>query len=236
MNSTTQTIGRNGKAITNTTCLFRHYEYAFKPYAERILPDLVARVRNPIVLSAPCSTGQEAHSIAAVNHRFGASHINVEGVDISRDVIEVAKGGRYDVADFWFASFAIPGGYSEFVFPDGKVNKLVMNRFLKPFTQFRIADKVRETTNFSVGDLVNGTLQKEYDAIFSMNFLTLLNDEDMKKALDNLILHLKVGGYIILNNFERNVYGGTDATCDLDPEDNRLVSVGKYPERIYQKQ
>src|SRR3989344_7148682 len=106
MNSTKPTIGRGGKPITNLTCFFRHNEHTFKPYAERVLPDLVRRVREPVILSAPCSTGQEAHSIAAVNHRFGASHISVEGIDISPEVLDVARVGTYEISETVFTQFA----------------------------------------------------------------------------------------------------------------------------------
>jgi len=83
--------------VNHETSFFRHPP-SFDVLRHRVLPDLrSSRGRNRLhLLSAGCSTGQEAYSMAmvAMDDDAGADFA-VWGCDISRDAIEAARRGRF---------------------------------------------------------------------------------------------------------------------------------------------
>ncbi len=58
--------------------------------------DVAANCRGPLrILSAPCSTGQEAYSLAAVLHCAGISAYTIDAFDISTTALTAAQRGVY---------------------------------------------------------------------------------------------------------------------------------------------
>src|SRR5262249_9510006 len=81
------------------TYFFRHFDQ-FRAYTELALPERFARATAmPIhVLSAGCSSGEEAYSLAILARERGydlAADVQVHAIDVNPAMLEKAARGRY---------------------------------------------------------------------------------------------------------------------------------------------
>lgn len=77
------------------TAFLRH-PGLFEALEDRVLPECAAASGEVHIVSAGCSTGEEAWTLAAcAASRLGATRFRVTAVDWCRDALEVARAGRY---------------------------------------------------------------------------------------------------------------------------------------------
>lgn len=146
------------------------------------------------VLSAPCSTGEEAFSIVMVLIKAGLQpdQIQVEGVDISTAAILAASAARYGSGSFrreleeWQARCFLPDGPSRV-----------------------LSDDIRRLVRFTPCNLVQpGALAgtRVFDVIFCKNLMIYLAPEARARLLANLSTVLRPGGYLFAGHSEVTIF------------------------------
>jgi chemotaxis protein methyltransferase WspC len=156
------------------------------------------------LLSVPCSTGEEPYSLAMTLLNIGLlpQHFHIDAVDISSKSLAKAKKGIY-------SSNSFRGNNLEF-----------KERYFNPIgKEYQICDYVKNTVNFSQGNLLNSQFlldRKFYDIIFCRNVLIYFNSSARKIALQSLNRLLKNEGIIVV---------GASETGELSNHDWEIVRI-----------
>jgi chemotaxis protein methyltransferase CheR len=160
-----------------------------------LLPEIV-RNRGPgdlvRIWSVPCSTGEEAYSIAIwllENWRLvDAYNVEIVGSDIDTRVLAEAAVG---------------------VFGDRALSRLPPDLVQRYFQQNgklkRIIEDLRESVKFTQANLIDAqamTAQGRFDVIFCRNVLIYFDDDSRRAASHNLYEALNPGGFICLGHSE----------------------------------
>ncbi len=166
----------------------------FQTFSDFVLPDLAAKKRESSdgylsFLSAGCSTGEEAYSIAiSVFEKMEALSrpvdFNVLGIDISVSAIEEARRGVYKESDLSFVPENILGKYFEKV-DDG----------------YRVKDFVREKVIFRYANLYNKEDMSSigrFDAVFCRYVLIYFDETAKQQVLDNVYSVINPGGFLFV--------------------------------------
>lgn len=188
--------------LTNHETSFFRHQPSFDAMQRQLLPEL--RDRRPAghrlsILSAGCSTGQEAYSLAMVAMADSTLQgaFMVWGGDISADAIRVARQGRYGHR----AVATIPAEYR--------------HRFLAPAPaagshEFEVVESIRQRVRFMVMNLVAPDgFSPTHDLIFCQNVLIYFAPAAVTRAVARLASCLSPGGYLVL--------GPGEAPCDRPP-------------------
>ena len=145
-----------------------------------------ARVR---VLSAGCSTGEEAWSIAiTLREALGrAAHIEVLGVDLDGDAVEIARRGSY-------------GDRAMRRVPDW----LRTQYFEETASEWRIGEALRPWVSFERGNIKEWPPEsgQPFDVIFCRNTLIYFERREIVLALRRFARLLRAGGYLLLGQTE----------------------------------
>lgn len=180
---------------THHTYFFREYpHFQFLQTAGLAEVAALARARKQDVLrvlSAGCSRGQEAYSLAmflelelarvAPGMRF-----EILGIDIDPDSIHFAKNGVYR----WDEVKEIPLAYrsDHLVRGTGKISEFV-----------KVRDSLKKTCSFEAHNLLkvasalNG---QSFDLIFCRNVFIYFSPEQVERTVSELMAHLRPGGFI----------------------------------------
>jgi len=192
--------GREQEALINAFTVNETYfyreEHQLACLGRDLLPDLI-RSRQPgdkiRIWSAPCSTGEEAYSIAIwllENWRMvDAYHVEIIGSDIDTRALDDARAGLYGQRAVARLSDAVKAAYFEPAKRHG----------------WQIIDDLRESVTFSQANLVDGPgLQSHgvFDVIFCRNVLIYFDDASRLIAANNLYDRLRPGGYLCLGHTE----------------------------------
>jgi chemotaxis protein methyltransferase CheR len=183
-------------AFTVNETYFYREEHQLACLSRSLLPDLIT-TRRPgdkiRIWSAPCSTGEEAYSIAIwllENWRMvDAYNVEIIGSDIDTRVLEAAHNGFYGER----ALSRLPAD--------------VIEAYFEPAHRHRrqIIGDLRESVSFTQGNLVDGSSlagQGTFDVIFCRNVLIYFDDESRLVAARNLYDRLAPGGYLCLGHTE----------------------------------
>ena len=180
------------RLVSRETSFFRH-QPSFEAVRTGILPELRRRpdigANRLTLLSAGCSTGQEAYALAmlALDDEKMSGEVTVWGADLSRSAIDCARRGRYSDR----ALDPVPWRYRDRYFravPD------VVPR------QFEVADALRERVRFVVASLYPVcNLLLTYDLILCQNVLIYLTPAAAagEQLLAALASRLNVGGFLL---------------------------------------
>jgi chemotaxis protein methyltransferase CheR len=178
----------------NETYFFRE-NYQFETLVSDILPEIDYLKKNsePIrILSAPCSTGEEAYSIAIhllesddlVNRR----DIEIVGIDIDSNVIESAKSGKFPNRSLHTLSdnlknkyFISKGGYN------------YIDEDLRDVIDFKVANVFSKKDMRKLG---------KFDVIFSRNMLIYFDDASRKEVAMTFYDLLNMNSYVLLGHAE----------------------------------
>lgn len=188
---------------THETFFFRE-PALFKLLQDHLVPEHFERARlhakahppSLTLLSAACSTGQEAYSTAiALKECLGqlsAYRINIVGADISEAAIRQARLGSYNKAEI--GRGLSPEQIRKYVVADGDL--------------WRINDELRRLTAFRALNLLQplpglGT----FDIIFCRNVAIYFSPEDRGRLFDRLADLLNPGGVLILGSTETLIDG-----------------------------
>ncbi|MCX8110077.1 MAG: hypothetical protein N3D15_02375 [Syntrophorhabdaceae bacterium] len=144
------------------------------------------------ILSAPCSTGEEPYSIAITLLESGIDphSFQIDAVDISKSAIAFAEHGVYKKR-----SFRDESDYSS----------LMESYFLKTEEGWKVHDKVKNTVNFLVDNMINPNFLfhlKPYNIIFCKNLFIYLTNEAREKVFENIHRLLLPDGVLIVGHSE----------------------------------
>ncbi len=173
--------------ISSQTCLFRELK-TLSDYSKIVLPEFKNGYRR--ILSLPCSTGEEAYSIALLTKGQGSFSFDVHGIDFNAESIEAAMKAEYSCSlGVW--SLLLP------YFRHGWVES---SSGLSDGVRVRIGQKIKAHTSFSVANALEKRVEGEHDAIFCLHFLYLFRHPETKDiVLQNMLPALKAGGFLLLD-------------------------------------
>lgn len=183
-------------AFTINETYFYREDHQLAALAREILPAL-ARERRPgdliRIWSMPCSTGEEAYSIAIwlLEHwpLVDAYNIEIVGSDLDTAAIQLARAGRYGTRAL------------------ARLPKDVVDRYFEPEHGHRrkIIDDLRESVRFVPANIVDRTTLTglgRFDVILCRNLLIYFDDESRLLAAANLFESLNPGGFVCLGHSE----------------------------------
>lgn len=183
-------------AFTVNETYFYREEHQLACLSRDLLP-AIAQGRRPgdkiRIWSAPCSTGEEAYSVAIwllENWRMvDAFHVEIVGSDIDTAALAAAREGLYGERALSRLAEPLKQAYFE----------PVKRR------QWRLIDDLRESVIFTSANLVDAASLKglgDFDVIFCRNVLIYFDDESRALAAGNLYDRLVPGGYLCLGHTE----------------------------------
>ncbi|MEP9353438.1 protein-glutamate O-methyltransferase CheR [Xanthobacter sp. KR7-65] len=183
-------------AFTVNETYFYREEHQLACLSRSLLPDLAA-ARMPgdkiRIWSAPCSTGEEAYSIAIwllENWRMvDAYNVEIVGTDIDTIALDAAHDGLYGERSLSRLTPAVRDAYFE---PEVNRHRRII-RDLKDSVSFTQANLVDEGTLGGLGT---------FDVIFCRNLLIYFDDESRLRTAENLFNRLNPGGYLCLGHTE----------------------------------
>lgn len=180
---------------TNKTDFFREFAH-FEFLKGLAIPEIINNgITFPKIWSAGCSSGEEVYSIAMVLEdevRLNRiKNYNVYGTDISVTKLKTAVKAIYPYSD----AENIPSGYREryLLKSKGKFNK-----------EIRIVKAIRDKMKFQWLNLADTyyKINKDFDVIFCRNTLIYFDKPVQLRVVNNLLQHLKVGGYLLIGHSE----------------------------------
>jgi chemotaxis protein methyltransferase CheR len=179
----------------NETYFYRE-EHQLKALARSLLPEIV-KDRRPgdlvRIWSMPCSTGEEAYSIAIWLLEnwplVDAYHIDIVGSDIDTGAIARAQAGIYGPR----ALSRLPEGVADAYFEPARRG------------QRKIIDDLRESVHFTATNLVDAAAMRaagRFDIIFCRNLLIYFDEASRAVAASHLFDSLAPGGFLCLGHTE----------------------------------
>jgi chemotaxis protein methyltransferase CheR len=183
--------------LTNNETYFYRETTQLKVFAENVLRSLKERKtatgdRRLRVVSAGCSTGEEALSLAMILFDSGQFFWNwdlqVVGIDVDAVALEKARRGAYFRNSFRSIDEA-----------------LVERHFVPDGAGRRVKDNVRRMVTFRPGNLVERASYDglaPVDALFCRNVLIYFSDDSIRRAVRILYDCLAPGGYLFLGHAE----------------------------------
>jgi chemotaxis protein methyltransferase WspC len=164
------------------------------------------------VLSIPCSTGEEAYSLAIAALELGLSpgSWSIDAVDISRRALLAAGQGQYGSLSFRQTEPGLRERY-----------------FRKIGERWEIRPEPREGVRFLQGNLLNPTvlaLERPYDLVFCRNVFIYLTSEARRIAANHLARLLRSEGLLC-----------TSVTETLPATENRFTRWGPPAYGLYRR-
>ena len=178
---------------TNTTSFFRERDHF--DFLKAQLPSLAAKLPpgDPLrVWCTPCSTGEEAYSIAmtcrsALDQK---TNFRILATDINELVLRVAKRGEYP----WQREREIPREL---------VPSCIESRQVGDERRLRMVNELRQHIQFGQFNLLlDYPFQYRFDAIFCRNVLIYFEPKNAEYVVTNLRNLLRPGGYLFLGHSE----------------------------------
>jgi chemotaxis protein methyltransferase CheR len=178
----------------NETSFFRDVK-PFELLRETILPRLIEsrrRERRLRIWSAASSTGQEAYSLAMMitEHlpEIALWDVKVIGTDISRQVVEYARRGRYRRLE---VNRGLPA-------------RMLLKHMTREGEEWEVSPRIRAMCEFQCANLC-GLLPKlpVFDLVLLRNVLLYFSQEDRSKVFRDVHRHVAPDGYLLLGNAEQ---------------------------------
>ncbi len=184
---------------TNETSFFRDV-IPFEALRKNVLPDLIkkrTRQRSLNIWCGASSTGQEPYSIAMLlcEHfaNYGDWNINIVATDLSKDVLERAREGRYNQIE---VNRGLPAS-------------LLLKYFERRGTEWHLTQAVRRLVEFRQLNLLEASWKMAaWDVVFLRNVLIYFDVATKKSILGKVRQVLRPDGYLFL--------GGAETTMNLD--------------------
>lgn len=177
---------------TNETYFFRD-PYIFEEFAEDLLPAVMQgkEEKKLRILSAACSSGQEAYSIAMqLHHSIPTIHewdVQITGFDIDQQMIEKARSG-------WFTQY--------------EANRGIPMRFLLRYCSrsgrgYEFKPHIRSMVSFEERNLLEDfSFVEEFDIIFFRNVMIYFDGALQEVLLRKMHGALKKEGALIVGATE----------------------------------
>lgn len=186
-------------SLTVNETYFYREEHQFRCLSDALLPDRV-RDRRPgdkvRIWSAPCSTGEEAYSIAIwllENWRMvDAYNVEIVGSDLDTDALAAARIGHYGAR----ALARLPEALVERYFEPRRRGGRDIIADLKESVEF---------TRVNLLERASMTAHGRFDVIFCRNALIYFDDRSRAATAENLFACLAPGGFLCLGHSESMV-------------------------------
>jgi chemotaxis protein methyltransferase CheR len=183
-------------AFTVNETYFYREEHQLACLCRSLLPELIT-TRRPgdkiRIWSVPCSTGEEAYSIAIWLLEnwclVDAYNVEIIGSDIDTRVLEAAREGLYGERAL------------------ARLPPALRDAYFEPVKQHRrrIIQDLQESVTFRPANLIDGpgmATHGVFDVIFCRNVLIYFDDESRLAAAGNLYDRLAPGGFLCLGHTE----------------------------------
>jgi len=183
-------------AFTINETYFYREEHQLKALSAQILPEIV-RTKRPgdlvRIWSMPCSTGEEAYSIAVWLLEnwplVDVYNIEIVGSDVDTAALRHAREGRFGARSY----ARLPADVTE--------------RYFEPERGHRrkIIDDLRESVRFVAANIVDRTTLAglgRFDVVLCRNLLIYFDDQSRRLGIDNLYDSMNQGGFICLGHSE----------------------------------
>lgn len=200
----------------NETYFFRE-DYQLRCLTSSILPEIASQSgsRSLRIWSMPCSTGEEAYSIAIhlLEHfpEVDSYDIEIIGSDIDTKVLAAAERGVYQARSLQHVSEALRQRYFKRL--DGE--------------SWQVSDELRGSISFTQTNVVERLQTLKcglFDVVFCRNMLIYFDDLSRRKAIENIFEALRPGSFVCL--------GHSESMSRI----SALFNIRKYPDGIvYQK-
>jgi chemotaxis protein methyltransferase CheR len=183
--------------LTNNETYFYRELPQLKVFADHVLPQIKERKarageRTLRVLSAGCSTGEEAYTLAMIvfdsGHFFWNWDVEVTGLDVDQAALDKARKGVYQHNSF-----------------RGLAPELKTRHFTTVGTSAQVKEPIRRLVTFRRGNLVEPASFEglaPLDAIFCRNVLIYFSDAMILRAVRIFRNILAPGGYLCLGHAE----------------------------------
>ncbi len=183
--------------LTNNETDFYRELPQLKVFADHVLPQIKERKtrageRTLRVLSAGCSTGEEAYTLAMIvfdsGHFFWNWDVEVTGLDVDQAALEKARKGVYQHNSF-----------------RGLAPELKARHFASAGTSAQVKEPIRRLVSFRRGNLVEPASFEglaPLDAIFCRNVLIYFSDAMILVAVRIFRNLLAPNGYLCLGHAE----------------------------------
>ena len=190
---------------TNETSFFRD-RLPFDALRDSVLPGLIAArssVRRLNIWCGAASTGQEPYSIAlTIREHFPeltAWNVKIVATDISNDVLEKARSGRY----------------SQLEVNRGLPAEMLVRHFERDGSRWKLRSNVRDMVEFRELNLVGAwPVLPKPDIVFLRNVMIYFDVASKQKILAKISGMLARDGYLFL--------GAGETTLNLDSSFRRL--------------
>ena len=188
---------RMASHLTNNETYFYRENPQLQVFAESVLPGLKDRKmarddRRISILSAGCSSGEEAYTLAMILYDSGlffwSWDARVIGMDLDRAALEKAEGGLYHPNSFRSIRPAI--SEKHFVLEPGGA---------------RVKDAIRRMVTFRQGNIVDAASYDGLaglDVVFCRNVLIYFSDAMILKVMKLFHGVMAPGGYLFLGHAE----------------------------------
>lgn len=181
-----------GRLTNNETYFFRELEQ-LHVFINTLLPPLVEQAagsrKKLRILSAGCSSGEEAYTIAMLIEEAGVRacgcDVEVLGVDINAAALDTAVHAHYSPRSF-----------------RKNDNGLVKKYFQSDDSGFLVGEQIRNMVTFQPGNVLDPAVTGEFDVIFCRNLLIYFSDRSLERTARNFHRMLSPGGYLFLGHAE----------------------------------
>ena len=183
--------------ITNNETYFFRESSQLSVLTQQVLPALkeskLARGERTLrILSAGCSSGEEAYTIAMLLLESGGFSwdwdVRITGVDIDARALEAARQGVYRERAFW------------------ATEPHLVERYLKrQGDSYLVRDILRKWISFVPGNLLelaDSAGGEQFDVILCRNVLIYFADQTVQRVVDNFGALQAPGAYLFLGHSE----------------------------------
>jgi chemotaxis protein methyltransferase CheR len=178
---------------TNETSFFRDLR-PFNVMRDGMFPDIMAK-KGPgetiRILSAACSSGQEAYSIAMMilenQTKWGTTKFSIQGVDIDNTILTKARDGLY----------------TQFEVQRGLPIAMMLKYFTQEDERWRVKPEVKQMVTFSQGNLMEKSMSGgPFDIVLCRNVLIYFEEALKKQVIASLLMNLRPEGFFIIGASE----------------------------------
>jgi chemotaxis protein methyltransferase CheR len=190
------------EALTTNETYFYREPHQLRAFAQEILP-LLAKENAPKkelrIWCAGCATGEEVYTVAVLlvqSGLFEGWKVEVQGSDIARRVLTVARGGIY--------------GAHAFRTPE---SELVRPFFRHEEGRWQAREAIRTLVSFSHLNLLDSRAARcvgVVDVIFCRNVMIYFHLEARRRVVRTFYERLREGGYLLLGHSESLLHVTTD--------------------------
>ncbi len=172
-------------ALAVTETQFFRDKLPFEQFAREVLPALAsARPGGAVrVLSAGCSTGQEAYSLALLAEQAPQGSVEILGIDVSDRCLEKAQSGLY----------------TQFEVQRGLAAQRLVDHFEKIDENWRASPRLRQAVRWGRFNLMHDPKPLgRFDVIFCRNVLSQFDEPTRAATLERLGQALADDGLLFL--------------------------------------